>query len=191
MPKFYNSLKRGAVLLITLLVVSAFALGAFVSCSSDSESSGPAGTADLSLSVNTPGYSEDKGLTVISDNNISSGGAADYYWGYTAVKADSYGKTGEKTAVAQLNGTNKGVSSIKNLSVGKWKITLFAYTGTTYNDTTLVYQSTATDVNIKADSANNISIAVRRVQKAGTTGTLSVKPSEITIANTPYSSVSV
>lgn len=173
-------------LFAVLLFASVIILG---SCSNDySEDSGPSGTADLTLDVNTPASVEEKSLTVSINNNISSGGTDAYYWGYKAIKQDSYGKTGERTSVAALKSGETGIAGISNLSVGKWKIQLLAYNNADLADSHIVYRSTMTDVNIKANSVNRIVISVKRVQDAAANGTLTIIPSEITLAENPRAS---
>jgi hypothetical protein len=188
----FNKTKFSSILTVLVLTL-ALTLVFAVSCSSDAGSGAGSGTADLTLWVNTPMESETKGLTAIVDKNISSSGTDAYYWAYRAVKKDSYGKTGEQSATygAALNGSAKGLKNISNLSVGKWEITLFAYQGTSqstaYNTeanakANIVYASTPTSVEIKANTVNNITLSVNRVQWSGTNGILSLDPKSITIS---------
>ena len=168
-------------LTVTVFLTLCLVLGIAVSCSGDETDNASYATADITLKVSTPA-AETKDLSVITDNNVASDGAASYYWGYTAVKTDSYGKAGQTDGITALNGGEPGIANLRGLSVGKWKITLFAYVDGSLADSKIVYQSTPTNVTLRANSANSIAIAVNRVQKAGADGTLVIKPSELTVA---------
>ena len=113
-------------LTVTVFLTLCLVLGIAVSCSGDETDNASYATADITLKVSTPA-AETKDLSVITDNYVASDGAASYYWGYTAVKTDSYGKAGQTDGITALNGGEPGIANLRGLSVGKWKITLFAY----------------------------------------------------------------
>ncbi len=184
--------------ILNLLLSLAFVLTSFlcVSCADDAPSVVSDPTAEVSLHVSFPssdaGDGAEKGLVVSVDGGILALDPENLYWRYTAVKLDSFGRTGERTSEYPLKGTaaspEKGLpSSISGLSAGRWRIRLFAYTTTAGWDSSgslnpIVCGSEDVEVTLRPDRVNVVQIPVGRVQRPGVPGVLHIDPSKISVA---------